>query len=99
MKVASGAGIGLFLTVVGLSRSAGIGAINAGGASTPIALGGCPDKYFDATTGECTSHKMTNPQLWIGVMCGGVLTAYLMAYRVKLAIITGIVVVSIISWP
>lgn len=32
-------------------------------------------------------------------MCGGVLTAYLMAYRVRLAIVIGIALVSIISWP
>jgi xanthine/uracil/vitamin C permease (AzgA family) len=38
-------------------------------------------------------------QLWIGVMCGGVLTAYLMSYRVKSAIVIGISVVSILSWP
>jgi len=62
MKVASGAGIGLFLTIIGLSRSAGIGAITSGGASDPLQLGGCPDEFFDTTTGMCTSHTMQNPQ-------------------------------------
>lgn len=38
-------------------------------------------------------------QLWIGIIFGGVFTAYLMAYRVKSAIIAGILLVSIISWP
>ena len=37
--------------------------------------------------------------MWIGIMCGGVLTAYLMAYKFKAAILIGISVVSIISWP
>jgi AGZA family xanthine/uracil permease-like MFS transporter len=37
--------------------------------------------------------------MWIGIMCGGVLTAYLMSYKVKSAIIIGISVVSILSWP
>jgi AGZA family xanthine/uracil permease-like MFS transporter len=32
-------------------------------------------------------------------MCGGVVTAYLMAYRIKAAIIIGISIVSILSWP
>ena len=32
-------------------------------------------------------------------MCGGVLTAYLMAYKFKAAILIGISVVSILSWP
>jgi AGZA family xanthine/uracil permease-like MFS transporter len=37
--------------------------------------------------------------MWIGIMCGGVLTAYLMSFKVKSAIIIGIAVVSIMSWP
>jgi AGZA family xanthine/uracil permease-like MFS transporter len=63
MKVASGAGIGLFLTIVGLSRSAGIGAITAGGSGDPLQIGGCTDEFFDTTLGVCTSHKMQNPQV------------------------------------
>jgi AGZA family xanthine/uracil permease-like MFS transporter len=59
VKVASGAGIGLFLTEIGLSYSAGIGAIT-GSANTPTQLGGCPIQYLD-DTGACTSHLMTNP--------------------------------------
>ena len=38
-------------------------------------------------------------QLWIGLLLGGVLTSYLMSYKVKSAIIVGIALVSIISWP
>jgi AGZA family xanthine/uracil permease-like MFS transporter len=37
--------------------------------------------------------------MWIGITCGGLLTAYLMAYRFRLAIVIGILLVSIISWP
>ncbi|KFY31863.1 hypothetical protein V493_00734 [Pseudogymnoascus sp. VKM F-4281 (FW-2241)] len=99
LKIASGAGIGLFLTVVGLSRSAGIGIINSGGSSTPIELGGCPDAFYDADLGKCSSHKMLSPQMWIGIMIGGVFTVYLMAYRLKMAIFMGISIVTIISWP
>lgn len=36
---------------------------------------------------------------WVGIFCGGFLTAILLAYRVKGAIILGIMLVSIISWP
>ncbi|KAN0099831.1 xanthine/uracil permease family protein-like protein [Hyaloscypha variabilis] len=97
IKVASGVGIGMFLTEIGMSYS-GIGLIT-GNPVTPTDIGGCPPQYLDAVTGACDSHKMTNPTLWIGVICGGLLTAYLMAYRVKSAIIIGITVVSIISWP
>lgn len=37
--------------------------------------------------------------MWIGIFCGGILTVLLMTYRVKGAIIFGILLVSIISWP
>ncbi|KAI9857602.1 MAG: hypothetical protein M1813_008194 [Trichoglossum hirsutum] len=97
MKVATSVGIGLFLTLIGLSNTAGIGAIN-GGANTPLDLGGCPDAFRDEF-GQCTSHKLRSPTLWIGIFCGGVLTAWLMMYRVRSAIIIGIAVVSVLSWP
>jgi xanthine/uracil/vitamin C permease (AzgA family) len=38
-------------------------------------------------------------QMWIGIMCGGVVTAYLMTYKVRSAMIAGIFLVSIMSWP
>jgi adenine/guanine/hypoxanthine permease len=59
VKVASGVGIGLFLTMIGLSYSAGIGAIT-GSSVTPTELGGCPPEYLDST-GACASHKLQNP--------------------------------------
>ncbi|KAF2088026.1 xanthine/uracil permease family protein-like protein [Saccharata proteae CBS 121410] len=99
LKIASAVGIGLFLAEIGLSYSAGIGAITGGGADTPLALGGCPTEYLDPTTGMCTSHEMRNPAMWIGIFGGGALTAYLMTFKVKSAMIVGIAVVSIISWP
>lgn len=37
--------------------------------------------------------------MWIGIFCGGFVTVMLMMYRVKGAIIFGILLVSIISWP
>jgi AGZA family xanthine/uracil permease-like MFS transporter len=37
--------------------------------------------------------------MWLGVMAGGIVTAYLMAYKVKSAMIVGIILVSVISWP
>lgn len=58
IKVASGVGIGLFLTEIGMS-SAGIGFIS-GSAETPTDLAGCPSQYLDEM-GHCMSHKMTSP--------------------------------------
>lgn len=63
IKTATGVGIGLFLTEIGLSYSVGIGAITGGGSSTPLALGGCPHEMMDERTGMCTSGQMTSPKV------------------------------------
>ncbi|EMR72476.1 putative inner membrane protein yieg protein [Eutypa lata UCREL1] len=97
IKTACGVGIGLFLTEIGLSYSAGIGAIT-GGYATPLTIGGCPAEYLNEK-GECISHIMANPAMWIGITLGGILVAFLMAFKVKSAIIIGIGIVSILSWP
>ncbi|KAI2831644.1 hypothetical protein CBS133816_2236 [Aspergillus niger] len=99
IKLATGTGIGLYLTLIGLTYSAGIGLVT-GATDSPIELAGCVDSLRDATTGLCPSDaKMRNPTMWFGIFCGGVLTALLMLYRVKGAVIIGILLVSIISWP
>ena len=61
IKVASGCGIGLFLSLIGLSYSSGIGAVPGGGTAPPTNIAGCPPQYLDSNTGMCTSHEMTNP--------------------------------------
>ncbi|RDA88943.1 hypothetical protein CP532_0672 [Ophiocordyceps camponoti-leonardi (nom. inval.)] len=99
IKTATGVGIGLFLTEIGLSYSVGIGAITGGGRSTPLALGGCPLELVDPVSGMCQSGLMTSPKMWIGVVCGGIVTSFLMAFRVKYAFVIGIAIVSILSWP
>jgi AGZA family xanthine/uracil permease-like MFS transporter len=76
IKVACGAGIGLFLTLIG-SSYAGLGAVT-GAKATPLELGGCPTQYRDPDTGACVSHKATNPTMWLGFLVGGVFTALLM---------------------
>ncbi|ELQ38036.1 inner membrane protein yicO [Pyricularia oryzae] len=106
IKLATSVGIGLFLTIIGLTYSQGIGLI-VGSVSTPLELAGCAPE--DRITREgpggtevlgCPgSHKMRNPALWVAIFCGGVFTVILMMYRVKGAIIAGILLVSIISWP
>ncbi|EEP82684.1 hypothetical protein UREG_07549 [Uncinocarpus reesii 1704] len=98
IKLASGVGIGLYLTLIGLTYSAGIGAVT-GDQSTPVTLAGCIPGAI-GKDGACPSWaKMRNPTMWIGIFCGGILTAVLLMYRVKGAIIAGILLVSIISWP
>ncbi|KAI0838114.1 hypothetical protein F5Y06DRAFT_297108 [Hypoxylon sp. FL0890] len=99
IKLATSVGIGLFLTLIGFTYSEGIGLLT-GAQSTPLELAGCPSSALDPDTGLCPDgSKMRNPTLWIGIFCGGVLTVLLMMYRVKGAIIAGILLVSIISWP
>ncbi|KAK4161413.1 Adenine/guanine permease AZG1 [Cladorrhinum sp. PSN259] len=98
IKLATSVGIGLFLTLIGLTYAEGIGLI-VGGNDVPIELAGClaADKDKD---GLCPSSvKMRSPLMWVGIFCGGVFTAMLLLYRVKGAIIAGIILVSVISWP
>ncbi|GJN81187.1 nucleoside transporter [Purpureocillium lilacinum] len=99
IKTATGVGIGFFLTEIGLSYSAGIGAITGGGSSTPLAIGGCPLEKLNPQTGQCDSGQMANPKLWVAVFCGGIVTSFLMAFRIKYSLIIGIALVSILSWP
>ncbi|KAK3331163.1 permease [Apodospora peruviana] len=96
IKLATSVGIGLFLTLIGLTYSEGIGLV-VGASATPVELAGCKIKNEDGGCDDST--KMRNPQMWIGIFCGGVFTSILMMYRVKGAIIAGILLVSIISWP
>ena len=98
IKLATGVGIGLYLTLIGLTYSAGIGAIT-GAEAVPLELAGCKPQYIDET-GVCpTSYTMRNPSMWIGIFCGGFFTVLLMLFRIKGAIIFGILLVNIISWP
>jgi AGZA family xanthine/uracil permease-like MFS transporter len=60
IKCASGVGIGLFLTEIGMSYSAGIGLIT-GSFDTPTDIGGCLPRYRDPQSGECLSHRMQSP--------------------------------------
>ena len=89
IKLATGAGIGLYLALIGFTYSAGIG-VTSGAVATPVELAGCKPEFRDAVTGACTGNKMQNPTLWIGLFCGGIFTAVLMMYRVKGAIIAGV---------
>jgi adenine/guanine/hypoxanthine permease len=37
--------------------------------------------------------------MWLGILGGGLLTVWLMSFRVKSAMIIGIAFVTILSWP
>lgn len=59
LKIAATSGIGLFLALIGLSTTGGIGVVS-GSANHPTDLGGCRAEYMDEF-GACVSHKMQNP--------------------------------------
>jgi len=66
IKIASACGIGLFLALIGLSSSAGIGAVT-GSYPAPLDIGGCPTEYLN-DFGQCTSHKMRNPAVSVSIV-------------------------------
>ncbi|KAG0368733.1 nucleoside transporter [Gamsiella multidivaricata] len=95
IKVATGVGIGIYLTFIGMQSSAGIGLIRADPA-TLVGLGGCNSEYLDAS-GACLSHRMESPRTWMGVL-GLFIISILGMYRVKGSILIGILFVAIVSW-
>lgn len=99
LVLAVGAGIGLFIAFIGLG-SGGLGIIG-GDTTNFVGLGGCKPEYWVSTdlAYYCESHVLQNPTVWLGVFVGGILTVLLMLYRVKGAILIGIFLTSIISWP
>ncbi|KAI9229300.1 MAG: permease family-domain-containing protein [Piptocephalis tieghemiana] len=96
IKVATGAGIGMFLAFLGLQSSAGMGLIAADPA-TLVTLGGCPPEYMDENQ-VCQGHGMESARMWLGIG-GFVMISLLLLYRVKGSILIGILLISIISWP
>ncbi|CAJ0542849.1 Ff.00g002840.m01.CDS01 [Fusarium sp. VM40] len=99
IKSATGAGIGLFLTEIGLSYGTGIGAITGGWNATPLSIAGCPIEMIDPETEMCRGGLMSSPKMWTAISAGLLLTVYLMAFRVRYAFIIGIALVSVLSWP
>lgn len=79
IALAIGAGIGLFLTLIGLSSS-GLNVVQ-GATATPLQIGGCLPEY--EVNGICQSHVLQDPKMWLGIFAGGVITAFMLLYRVK----------------
>ncbi|CAO3598012.1 unnamed protein product [Absidia cylindrospora] len=96
IKVAMGCGIGLYLCFIGVQSSAGIGLVSLD-MSTLVTLGGCPVDAKDAD-GVCQWGHMESPTLYMGLL-GLVIISILLMYRVRGAILIGIVFIAITSWP
>ncbi|KAJ2038068.1 hypothetical protein GGI03_002599 [Coemansia sp. RSA 2337] len=96
LKTATAAGIGIYLSFIGLQSAAGIGLIT-GSPATLVELGGCPPQYRDANN-VCKGHHMEGGPTWLGIL-GLMLIGTMLLYRLKGAILIGIALVAIISWP
>ncbi|KAI8099317.1 permease family-domain-containing protein [Halteromyces radiatus] len=96
IKVAMGCGIGLYLCFIGLQSSAGIGLVSLD-KSTLVTLGGCPAAAKDPD-GVCQWGHMESPTLYMGLL-GLVIISILLMYRVRGAILMGILFIAITSWP
>ncbi|KAL5514038.1 hypothetical protein ACEPAG_2799 [Sanghuangporus baumii] len=98
LVMAIGAGVGLFIAFVGLSSS---GLFVVGGNVTNlVGLGGCKaEDTIEGMANFCERHVLQDPRTWLGIFVGGILTVFMMLYRVHGAILIGIFLVAIISWP
>ncbi|KAG1450078.1 hypothetical protein G6F56_008455 [Rhizopus delemar] len=96
IKVAMGCGIGLYLCFIGLQSSAGIGLVRLD-YSTLVTLGGCPESSLDSN-GSCLAHHMESPTMYMGLL-GLMIMGLLVMFRVRGAILIGIVSIAITSWP
>lgn len=98
LVMAVGAGIGLFIAFIGLS-SGGLGVIG-GDTTNLVGLGGCkPEDMLPDLPNYCARRVLQSPTMWLGIFLGGIFTVFLMLYRVKGAILIGIFLTSIVSWP
>lgn len=96
LKLSTGAGIGFYIAFIGL----GPGGLDVIGLSYDNIVGfaGCLKQYQD-DNGMCISHVLQDPTMWVGIFLGGVLITFLLMYRVRGAMIIGIILVAVSSWP
>ncbi|RDB22033.1 hypothetical protein Hypma_010878 [Hypsizygus marmoreus] len=99
LVLAVGSGIGLFIAFIGLSNS-GLGVVG-GSTATLVGLGGCkPENWVSADLPYyCASGVLRSPTMWLGIFLGGIVTTILMLYRIRGAILIGIFLTAIVSWP
>ncbi|KAF8896859.1 xanthine/uracil permease [Gymnopilus junonius] len=98
LVLAVGAGIGLFIAFIGLSPN-GLGVIG-GDTTNFVGLGGCiPDNFTPDLPNYCAHGVLRSPTMWLGIFTGGIFTLLMMMYRIRGAILLGILLTAIISWP
>ncbi|CEM35768.1 unnamed protein product [Vitrella brassicaformis CCMP3155] len=101
IKFATAGGIGLFLAHIGLQSSQGIGLVT-GNSATLVTAGGCPPEYRDEDPDsdwyQCEdAGRGLSLTMWFGIIAL-LLMAFLLMKKFKGAVITGIALVTFISW-
>ncbi|XP_074581732.1 adenine/guanine permease AZG2-like [Curcuma longa] len=94
IRLASAAGIGLFLAFTGLQNQVGVGLVGPS-PSTLVTLAAC--SRTDPATGECLGGVLHSLTFWLGA-AGFLLAAMCLARDVKGGTIYGIVFVTLVSW-
>ncbi|KAI3773568.1 hypothetical protein L1987_48098 [Smallanthus sonchifolius] len=94
VRLASTAGIGLFIAFVGLQGNQGVGLVGPD-PDTLVTLAACTRK--NAITGACTGGIMQSPTFWLGFV-GFLVTCYGLMKDVKGSMFSGILFVTLISW-
>lgn len=94
IRLASSAGIGLFIAFVGLQAHQGLGLVGPD-PSTLLTLTACSDT--NQLTGGCAGGKMKSPTFWLGSV-GFLITCYGLMKKIKGSMIYGILFVTLISW-
>lgn len=96
LKHATCVGLGLFICFIGMREDTGIGLIGPN-ATTFVSLSGCNPATRDLNIQECESDILNSPKTLLGIM-GVILMTVLTMFRVRGAILIGILVVSMVSW-
>ncbi|KAF3436806.1 hypothetical protein FNV43_RR19559 [Rhamnella rubrinervis] len=94
IRLASAAGIGLFIAFVGLQVHQGIGLVGPD-TSTLVTVTACTST--NPETGECLGGKMRSPKFWLGSV-GFLITSYGLMKEIKGSMMYGILFVTIVSW-
>ncbi|KAI3995923.1 hypothetical protein MKX01_017120 [Papaver californicum] len=94
VRLASAAGIGLFIAFTGLQAQQGVGLVGPS-SSTMLTLAACSS--INPVTGACDGGILRSPTFWLGAT-GLLLMSYGLMKNIKGSMIYGIVFVTLVSW-
>ncbi|KAE8688952.1 Adenine/guanine permease AZG1 [Hibiscus syriacus] len=94
VRLACGAGIGLFIAFVGLQVHQGVGLVGPD-PTTLVTVSACAE--LDPGSGTCLGGKVKSPTFWLA-MVGFLMTCYGLMKDVKGGMIYGISFVTLVSW-